>query len=121
MYFRRMTETSAVPTFLPRSTRLDSVDLVRGLVMVVMALDHVRDYFHFSSLHGVDPVDLAQTTPALFLTRWITHFCAPLFSFLAGAGVFLSASRGKSKRELSWFLVTRGLWLILLELTFVNW
>src|SRR6187551_1671606 len=116
-----MTESTAAPTLVARSARLDSVDLVRGLIMVVMALDHVRDYFHFSSLHGMDPVDLTQTTPAIFLTRWITHFCAPLFSFLAGAGVFLSASRGKSKASVSWFLVTRGLWLILLELTFVNW
>lgn len=89
--------------------------------MIVMALDHVRDYFHAPALHGIDPVNLTLTSPAIFLTRWITHFCAPLFSFLAGAGVFLSAARGKSKRELSWFLVTRGLWLILLELTFVNW
>jgi len=89
--------------------------------MVVMALDHVRDYFHYSAVHGIDPLDLARTSPAIFLTRWITHFCAPLFSFLAGTGVFLSLSRGKSKREMSWFLVTRGLWLIFLELTFVNW
>lgn len=103
------------------AARLDSIDLLRGLVMVFMALDHTRDYFHDLSLQGVDPLDLAQTTPALYFTRWITHFCAPLFSFLAGAGVFLSASRGRSKRELSWFLVTRGLWLIVLEFTFVRW
>jgi len=89
--------------------------------MVVMALDHTRDYFHFGAQHGADPLDLATTTPWLFLTRWITHYCAPLFSFLAGTGVFLSTLRGKSKRELSWFLLTRGLWLVLLELTFFKW
>jgi uncharacterized membrane protein len=89
--------------------------------MVVMALDHTRDFFHFNAIHGTDPLDLARTTPAIFLTRWITHFCAPIFSFLAGTGVFLSASRGKSKRSLSWFLITRGLWLIFLELTLLVW
>lgn len=112
----------AAPTAItPPAPRLDSVDLLRGLVMVVMALDHTRDYFHNLSVQGIDPLDLTQTTPALYLTRWITHFCAPLFFFLAGTGVYLSASRGKSKRELSWFLITRGFWLILLELTFVRW
>jgi len=89
--------------------------------MVVMALDHTRDYFHWSTLHGADPTDLSVTSPWIFFTRWITHFCAPIFSFVAGTGVFLSLSRGKSKREVSWFLVTRGLWLILLELTLLTW
>lgn len=109
----------AVPA--PAPPRLESVDLLRGLVMVVMALDHTRDYFHTGAMQKFDPLDPAHTTVWLFFTRWITHFCAPLFSFLAGTGVFLAASRGKSKRELSWFLVTRGLWLILLELTYVRW
>jgi len=109
------------PAFAPPAPRLDSVDLLRGLVMIVMALDHTRDYFHFSALQGVDPLDLAKTTAPIFLTRWITHFCAPIFSFLAGTGVYLSVMRGKSKRELSWFLVTRGLWLIFLELTLLMW
>lgn len=86
--------------------------------MVVMALDHTRDFFHFGAIHGIDPGDLARTTPWIFFTRWITHFCAPVFSFLAGTGVFLAAMRGKTKRELTWFLVTRGLWLIFLELTY---
>ena len=116
-----MTVSPTAPVPGPPAARLDSIDLVRGLVMVVMALDHTRDYFHDLSLQGVDPLDLARTTPALYFTRWITHFCAPLFSFLAGTGVFLSASRGRPKRELSWFLVTRGLWLIVLEFTFVRW
>jgi len=101
--------------------RLDSVDLLRGIVMAVMALDHVRDFFHSATLQGVDPMDLARTTPWIFVTRFVTHYCAPLFSFLAGTGVFLSTLRGKSKREVSWFLVTRGLWLVLLELTFFYW
>src|SRR3954462_6510422 len=89
--------------------------------MIVMALDHTRDYFNFSAVHGGDPVNLATTTPAIFFTRWITHYCAPIFSFLAGTGMFLSASRGKAKSQLSWFLVTRGLWLIALELSVLTW
>jgi uncharacterized membrane protein len=104
-----------------RADRLEAVDLLRGMVMALMALDHTRDYFHFGAVHGFDPLDLKTTTVALFLTRWITHFCAPVFIFLAGTGAFLSGTRGKSKRELSWYLVTRGAWLILLELTFINW
>jgi uncharacterized membrane protein len=97
--------------------RLDSVDLLRGLIMVLMALDHVRDFFtnaHF------DPLNLTQTNPALFMTRWITHFCAPVFTFLAGTGAFLALTRGKTKRQLSWFLLSRGLWLALLEVTWVR-
>jgi uncharacterized membrane protein len=104
-----------------RVDRLESVDLLRGIVMVLMALDHLRDYLHFGQVHGFDPLDLKTTTVPLFFTRWITHFCAPVFIFLAGTGAFLSGTRGKSKRELSWFLFTRGLWLIFLELTVINW
>jgi uncharacterized membrane protein len=105
----------------PPATRLDSVDLLRGFVMVLMALDHTRDYFHSAIFQGVEPLDLARTTVPLYFTRWITHFCAPVFIFLAGTGAFLSTTRGKSKSELSWFLLTRGLWLVLLELTWVRW
>ena len=113
---------SSVPVAAtPPSPRLESVDLLRGLVMVVMALDHTRDYFHFGALQGGNPLDLEHTTTAIFLTRWITHFCAPIFSFLAGTGVFLAMTRGKSKREMSWFLISRGAWLVLLELTYVKW
>jgi uncharacterized membrane protein len=97
--------------------RLDSIDLVRGLIMVFMALDHVRDYF---SNVTFDPMNLQQTTPGLFFTRWITHYCAPNFIFLAGAGALLTGARGRTPAQLAWFLVTRGLWLIFLELTVVK-
>jgi len=110
--------TSAAPA---PAARLDSVDLLRGIVMIVMALDHVRDFFHWSAIQGFGPLDLARTTPWIFLTRFITHYCAPTFMFLAGTGAFLAIMRGKTKRELSWFLVTRGAWLIFLELTLLMW
>jgi uncharacterized membrane protein len=103
------------PRFVPR--RLDSIDALRGLVMVIMALDHVRDFLHGAAMSS-SPTDLGTTTTVLFMTRWITHLCAPVFMLTAGLGAFLYWRRGqRSKRELSWFLVTRGLWLIVLELT----
>jgi uncharacterized membrane protein len=109
--------TAAAPAVVPAGgarARLDSVDLLRGLVMVIMALDHVRDYF---TAHLFDPADLSRAGAALFFTRWITHFCAPVFVFLAGAGAFLSGAKGRPRRDLAVLLVTRGLWLILIELT----
>ena len=108
-------ESSSVS--LPSKPRLDSVDFLRGAVMIIMALDHTRDFFSSSRF---DPLDLNQTTAALFFTRWITHYCAPVFVFLAGTGAFLSASRGKTKPELARFLLTRGLWLIFLEFTVIR-
>jgi uncharacterized membrane protein len=96
--------------------RLESIDILRGVIMILMAIDHSRDFF---GMPGVSPTNLAQTTVPLFLTRWITHFCAPVFFLLTGAGAYLSL-RKKSARELSRFLFTRGLWLILLELTVVR-
>jgi uncharacterized membrane protein len=101
-----------------KSARIESIDLLRGIVMIVMALDHVRDYFHADAFL-YDPTDLSKTSVALFFTRWITHFCAPVFIFLAGTSAFLIGLR-KSKQELSVFLLKRGVWLIILELTIVN-
>lgn len=97
--------------------RLKSVDALRGLIMIIMAIDHVRDFVHRGAMAG-SPTDLATTTPVLFMTRWITHFCAPVFMLTAGMGAyFYWRHRDRSKGELSRFLVTRGLWLIVLELT----
>lgn len=97
----------------PKRARLESVDILRGVIMILMALDHTRD---FLGKPGFSPTDLTQTTLSLFFTRWITHFCAPVFFLLTGTGAYLSR-RKKSKSELSRFLFTRGLWLIFLELT----
>jgi uncharacterized membrane protein len=100
-----------------RSHRLDSIDLLRGLAMIAMALDHVRDFFsnaHFESM------DVEKTTVGYYLTRIVTHFCAPIFVFLAGTGAFMQLDRGKTKGALASFLVTRGLWLIFLEVTVVR-
>jgi uncharacterized membrane protein len=97
--------------------RLVSVDVLRGLVMVIMALDHTRDFLTHLRF---SPEDMAHTYGALFFTRFITHYCAPVFAFLAGTGAFLSTRRGKTIPQLSRFFLTRGLWLVLLEFTLVD-
>jgi uncharacterized membrane protein len=99
--------------------RVNSVDLLRGVVMAFMLLDHTREFIHRDVLN-FEATDLSRTNVLLFFTRWITHFCAPVFVFLAGTGAFLQMARGKSRPELSKFLLKRGLWLILLELTLIR-
>jgi uncharacterized membrane protein len=98
--------------------RIDSIDILRGIVMVIMALDHVRDFFHIHA-NTDDPLNLITTTPWLFFTRWITHFCAPIFVFLSGVSIYLQSLR-KTKKELSAFLIKRGLWLIFAEVAIVT-
>jgi uncharacterized membrane protein len=99
--------------------RLNSIDFLRGLVMVIMLLDHTREYVHAGATQ-FSPTDLSKTSVLLFLTRWITHFCAPVFVFLAGTSIYLQRMHGKGRAELSQFLVTRGLWLVVLEFTLVR-
>jgi len=102
-----------------RTNRIESIDFLRGLVMVIMALDHVRMYFGLGTWYA-EPTNLATTTPLLFFTRWITHFCAPSFVFLAGTSAFLSGLKRANVNETAWFLLTRGLWLVIVELVIVN-
>src|SRR5262245_47164690 len=106
---------AAIPTPSTRA-RLDSIDVVRGLAMVLMALDHVRDFMQSQPYRATD---LTWTTPPLFASRLVTHLCAPVFILLAGTGIYL-ARRNKTRAEMVWFLVTRGLWLVILELTVIK-
>src|SRR5262252_7265544 len=112
--------SSAAPVGLPtRKDRNRAVDALRGLVMILMALDHTRDFFHFGAM-SFSPEDLTRTTVALFFTRWITHLCAPVFFFTAGIGAFFWLRAGRAPAQLSRFLWTRGLWLVFLELTILR-
>ena len=106
-----------IETDAPR--RLEMIDLLRGLVLLLMVLDHTRDYFNKDAL-AFDPLDLEKTTTLLFFTRWITHLCAPTFVFLSGVSIFLQQMRGKTEWRLSGYLLTRGLWLIALEVTLIS-
>lgn len=109
-------QTTIAPEQPGTRARIEAVDLVRGIIMVLMALDHVRDYFGDLA---ANPTNLATTTIPLFFTRWITHFCAPVFFLLTGVGASLALAR-RGHRGLSHFLVSRGLWLIFLEFTVVR-
>jgi uncharacterized membrane protein len=108
-------EMPASPSAL--SQRLESVDVVRGAAMVLMVLDHARDFVGSTRFSAVN---LERTYPALFWTRWVPHLCAPAFVLLAGVGAYLATRRGRSKAQQTQYLLVRGLWLILLEVTFVR-
>lgn len=114
----QFTVKPVVASEVPGSSRIWSVDVLRGLVMVVMALDHTRDYLTYLRFQ---PEDLTRSYPALFFTRWITHFCAPLFFFLAGTGAYLLRSKYGATGRVARFLWTRGLWLIFLEFTVIEY
>lgn len=111
------TLASQGPQLVSKPDRLVAIDMFRGLAMILMALDHARDYFTHLRF---PPEFLSQTYLTLFLTRWVTHYCAPGFVFLAGTGAYLSLSRGKTPAQLSHFLLTRGIWLMVLEVTVVH-
>lgn len=110
--------TSTAPSATIEKNRIYAIDILRGLVMVIMALDHTRDFFHAEAFTK-DPLDPATTTVLMFFTRFITHYCAPVFVFLAGISIFLQSLR-KSKKDLSRFLLTRGLWLIAVEVILIT-
>jgi uncharacterized membrane protein len=108
---------SAIPAQSVPASRIQAVDALRGAIMMLMAIDHIRDYVARSAQQFL-PTDLTRTTPAIFFTRWITHFCAPVFMLTAGLGAYFWMTRGhRSKGELSRLLISRGIWLIVLEVT----
>ena len=98
--------------------RILSIDILRGAIMLIMAIDHTRDFFH---IHGADQdaTDLVTTTPILFFTRWITHFCAPIFLFLSGMSAFLAGQKRTPRQQMS-FLAKRGIWLIIVEVVVIT-
>lgn len=100
------------------SGRIESLDRLRGIVIALMVLDHVREFIHVSG-YAFNPLDPKQTTVLLYVTRWVTHFCAPTFVFLSGVSTWLQRARGKETKALAWLLLTRGLWLIFLENTVI--
>jgi uncharacterized membrane protein len=108
---------ASTPNILKRN-RIESIDLLRGIVMIIMALDHVRDYFHHDAFL-YSPTDLMQTSGFLFFTRFITHYCAPVFVFLAGISAYLYGTK-KSKRELAFYLFSRGMWMVFTELFIIS-
>ncbi len=110
----------ALTDYKPATTtyRVASIDILRGIVMIIMALDHTRDFFHNAAMIA-DPLDPGTTTVAVFFTRWITHFCAPVFVMLSGMSAYLSSQK-KSKSQASIFLIKRGFWLIVVEVTLVT-
>lgn len=99
--------------------RIESIDIARGIVMIIMALDHTRDLIHIDSLTQ-NPTDLNTTSTVLFFTRWITHLCAPVFVFLSGVSAYLSFTQSRDEVASKKYLLTRGLWLILLDMTIIN-
>ncbi|HEV2381776.1 MAG TPA: hypothetical protein VG206_18560 [Terriglobia bacterium] len=109
-------ERARIASTLPQQiasmrTRVLSVDALRGAIMILMAVDHIRDFINSAAMQFL-PTDLSRTTAPIFFTRWITHFCAPVFAFTAGIGAFFWARR-KTKAQLSRFLLTRDVWLML--------
>jgi uncharacterized membrane protein len=111
---------SAIPAQSIPAPRIQSVDALRGAIMMLMAIDHIRDYVARSAQQFL-PTDLTRTSPAIFFTRWITHFCAPVFMLTAGLGAYFWMTRGHhSKDELSRLLISRGIWLIVLEVTILR-
>jgi uncharacterized membrane protein len=119
-----VTKTNTMNQLTDSRSRIQSIDILRGLVMVIMAIDHVRDFFYKADLGkaadaAMDPTNMETTYPALFFTRWITHFCAPIFVFLAGTSIYLMSQR-KSKAEISSFLIKRGFWLVFVELIIIT-
>ncbi len=105
---------------LTATNRIQSIDFLRGIAMIVMALDHCRDFLYYGVSIDQDPLDFTTTSPLLFITRWITHFCAPVFVFLSGTSVFMYSSKGKTKKQVAFFLFTRGLWLMLAEIILIQ-